>query len=71
MPKVNLRNKVSVIVHAVSKNVPGNHTAKTVYGKVNYAKTFIKGTIMNVLNGRVLGEGNEQHENQHDKQHNN
>jgi hypothetical protein len=58
MPKVNLRNKVGVIGHAVSKIVLGNHTAKNVYGNVNYAKTFIQGTIMNVFNGHVPGRKN-------------
>jgi hypothetical protein len=41
MPKVNLRNKVGAIIHAVSNRVLSNHTAKNIYGNVNYAKTFL------------------------------
>jgi hypothetical protein len=48
MPKVNPRNKVGVYVHAVSKIVLGNHNAKNIYGNVDYAKTFIQGTIVTV-----------------------
>jgi hypothetical protein len=38
MLKVDLSNKVGVIVNVVSKNVLGNHIKKNVYGNVNYAK---------------------------------
>jgi hypothetical protein len=55
MPKVNLRNEVGVIVHNVSKIVLGNHTVKNIYGNVNYAKTFIQGTAVNVFDRRVPG----------------
>ncbi len=55
VPKVNQRNKVGVIVHAVSKIVLGNHTAMIVYGNINYAKTFIQGNIVNVFDGRIPG----------------
>jgi hypothetical protein len=57
MPKVDRRNKVGVIVHTVSKNVLGNRTTKNIYGNVNYAKTFIQGTIVNIFEGHVLGGG--------------
>jgi hypothetical protein len=53
MSKVNPRNEVGVIVHAVSKIVLGNYTAKISYRNVNYAKEIIQGTIMNVFNGRM------------------
>jgi hypothetical protein len=46
MAKVHPRNKAGVIVHANSKIIPSNHTAKNVYGNVNYAKTFIQGSGM-------------------------
>jgi hypothetical protein len=49
MPKVDPRNDVGVIVHTISKIVLSIHTAKNMYGNVNYAKTFIQGTIMNVF----------------------
>ncbi len=71
MPKVNLRNKVGVIVHAVSKNFLGNHTANNVYGNVNFAKTFIQGMAVNVFNGGMPGGKNEQHNNKYNNQHNN
>jgi hypothetical protein len=38
MPKVNLRNEVGAIVHTVSNRVLSDHTAKNIYGNVNYAK---------------------------------
>jgi hypothetical protein len=71
MPRVDPRIKVGVIVHAISKIVLDNHTAKNIYGNVNYAKTFTQGTIVNVFNGPVLRGKNEQHDNQHNNQHDN
>ena len=44
MPKVNWRNEVGKIVRAVSNRVLSDHTAKNIYGNVNYAKTFLQGT---------------------------
>ena len=41
MQKVDPRNKVGTIVHAISNRVLSNHTAKNTYGNVNYAKTFL------------------------------
>ncbi len=35
------RNEVGTIVHAVSNRVLSDHTAKNIYGNVNYAKTFL------------------------------
>ncbi len=58
MPEVDPKNEVGVIVHAVLKIVLGNHTAKIIYGNVNYAKTFIQGTIMNVFDGCMPGGKN-------------
>ena len=55
MPKVDPRNKVGAIVHTVSNRVLSNHTAKNIYGNVNYAKTFLQGTIMNVFEGHAPG----------------
>ncbi len=57
MPKVNPRNKVGVIVHAVLKNILGNHTMKNVSGNINYMKTFIRGNIVNVFNRHITGGG--------------
>ena len=42
MSKVDPRNKVGVIVHAVSNRILSNHTVKNIYGNVNYAKTFLQ-----------------------------
>ena len=56
MPKVDPRNKVGAIVHAVSNIILSDHTTKNIYGNVNYAKTFLQGTVMNVFDERVRGE---------------
>ena len=53
MPKVDPRNEVGAIVHAISNRVLSDHTAKNIYGNVNYAKTFLQGTVMNVFDGRA------------------
>jgi hypothetical protein len=58
MPKVDPRNEVGAIVHAVSNRVLSDHTAKNIYGNVNYAKTFLQGTVMNVFDGRAPGGKN-------------
>jgi hypothetical protein len=58
MPTVNLRNKVGVIFHTVLKIVLSNHTTKIIYGNVNYAMTFIQGTIVNVFVGHLPGGKN-------------
>jgi hypothetical protein len=55
MPKVNPRNEVGTIVHAVSNRVLSDHTAKNIDGNLNYAKTFLQGTIINVFDGRTPG----------------
>jgi hypothetical protein len=53
MQKVDPRNKLGVVVHTVSKKFLGNHTANNVYQNVNYAKTFIQGTIVSIFDGRA------------------
>ena len=58
MPKVDPRNEVGAIVHAVSNRVLSDHTAKIISGKVNYAKTFLQGTVVNVFDGRAPGGKN-------------
>jgi hypothetical protein len=58
MPKVDPRNKVGAVVHAVMNRVLSNHTARNIYGNVNYAKTFIQGTVVNVFDGRMPGGKN-------------
>ena len=58
MPKVDLRNKMGVIVHVISNRVLSDHTAKNIYGNVNYAKTFLQGTVMNIFDGRTPGGKN-------------
>ncbi len=46
---------MGTIVRAISKNILGDRTGRNFYGNVNYAKTFIQGTVVNVFNGRVPG----------------
>jgi hypothetical protein len=58
MLKVDPRNEVGAIVYAIVKRVLSNHTARNIYGNVNYAKKFIQGTVMNVFNGRMPGGKN-------------
>jgi hypothetical protein len=58
MPKVDLRNKVGAVVHAVVNRVLSNHTARNIYSNVNYAKTFIQGTVVNVFDDRMPGGKN-------------
>jgi hypothetical protein len=60
MPKVDPRNKVGAIVHAVSNRVLSDHTAKNIYGTVNYAKMFLQSTAVNIF-GRTRAGGEECH----------
>ncbi len=55
MPKVDPRNEVGVIVHAVLNRVLSDHAVKNIYGNVYYAKMFLQSTITNVFDGRALG----------------
>jgi hypothetical protein len=48
-------NVVGAIIHAVASRALSNHTAKNIFGNVNYAKHFLQGTIMGVFNGRAPG----------------
>ena len=47
MPKVDPRNKVGTIVHAISNKVLSDHAAKNIYGNVKYANMFLQGTVVN------------------------
>ena len=58
MPEVDPRNKVGAIIHAISNRVLSDHTAKNIYGNVNYAKTFLQGTVMNVFEEHAPGGKN-------------
>jgi len=58
VPKVDPRNEVGAIVHAVSNRVPGDHAAKNIYGNVNYAEMFLQGTVVNVFDGGAPGGKN-------------
>jgi len=58
MPKVDPRNEVGAIVHAVLNRVLSDHTAKNIYGNVNYDKTFLQGTVVNVFDGHAPGGKN-------------
>ena len=58
MPKVDPRNEVGAIVHAISNRVLSNHAVKNIYGNINYAKMFLQGTVVNDFDGRVPGGKN-------------
>jgi hypothetical protein len=58
MPKVDPRNKVGAIVHTFSNRVLSDHTVKNIYGNVNYAKTFLQDTVINVFDGCTPGGKN-------------
>jgi hypothetical protein len=56
IPKVDPRNEVGAIVHAVSNRVlSDHHTAKNIYGNVNNVKTFFQGTVIHVFDGPCRG----------------
>jgi len=52
------RNEVGAIVHAVSNKVLSDHTAKNIFGNVNYTKHFLQGTVVGFFNGRTPGGKN-------------
>jgi hypothetical protein len=59
IPKVDPRNEVGAIVHAVSNRVlSDHHTAKNIYGNVNNVKTFFQGTVIHVFDGPMPGGKN-------------
>ena len=58
MPKVDSRNEVGTIVHAVPNKVLSDHAAKNIYGNVKYAKMFLQGTVVNVFDGCAPGGKN-------------
>jgi hypothetical protein len=52
------RDKTGAIIHAIANRVLINHTAKNIYGNVNYCKYFMQGTVVDVFNGCALGGKN-------------
>jgi hypothetical protein len=56
--KKDLRNKVGAIVHAVANRALSDHTAKNIFGNVNYAKYFLQGTVVGFFDGRAPGGEN-------------
>jgi hypothetical protein len=52
------RDKTSAIIHAITNRVLSNHTAKNIYGNVNYCKYSMQGTVVDVFNGHAPGGGN-------------
>jgi hypothetical protein len=52
------RDKTGTIIHAVTNRVLSDHTAKNIYGNVNYCKYFMQGTVVDVFNGRAPGGKN-------------
>jgi hypothetical protein len=53
-----LRNEVGAIVHAVANRALSDHTAKNIFGNVNYAKHFLQGTVVGFFDGRAPGGKN-------------
>ncbi len=51
--KVDGRNEVGAIVHAVANRVLRDHTAKNIFGNVDYSKHFLQGTVVGVFDGRA------------------
>ncbi len=49
---------MGAIVHAVTNRVLIDHTAKNIFGNVNYSKIFLKGTVVGVFNGSAPGGKN-------------
>ena len=56
--KKDLRNEVGAIVHAVANRALSDHTAKNIFGNVNYAKHFLQGTVVGFFDGRAPGGKN-------------
>ncbi len=52
------RNEVGAIVHTVANRVLSDHTAKNIFGNVNYAKHFLQGTVVGFFDGRAPGGKN-------------
>jgi hypothetical protein len=52
------RDEKGVIVHALSKWAVGEHTARNIFGNVDYNKTFMEGTVVNVFDGHAMGAKN-------------
>ena len=52
------RDELGTIVHAVANIVLSDHTAKNIFGNVNYAKHFLRGSVVGVFDGRVPGGKN-------------
>ncbi len=54
-----LRNEVGAIVHAVAnRGALSDHTAKNIFGNVNYAKHFLQGTVVGFFDGHAPGGKN-------------
>ena len=50
------RNKVGAIVHAVANRALSDHTAKNIFGNVNYAKYFLQGTVVTSGMDKIYSE---------------
>ena len=56
--KKDLRNEVGAIVHAIANRALSDHTAKNIFGNVNYAKHFLQGTVVGFFDGPAPGGKN-------------
>ncbi len=52
------RDKTGTIIHAIANRVLSDHTAKNIYGNVNYCKYFMQGTVIDVFVRRTPGGKN-------------
>jgi hypothetical protein len=56
--KKDLGNEVGAIVHVVANRALSDHTAKNIFGNVNYAKHFLQGTVVGFFDGHAPGGKN-------------
>ena len=49
---------MGAIVHTVANRALSDHTAKNIFGNVNYAKYFLQGTVVGFFDGRAPGGKN-------------
>jgi len=52
------RNEAGAVLHAVANRALSDHTAKNIFGNVNYAKHFLQGTVVGFFDGRAPGGKN-------------
>ncbi len=48
------RDKTGTIIHAIANRVLSDHTAKNIYGNVNYCKYFMQGIAVRAIRLNLL-----------------